>query len=257
MDVRFHASEDGLVAFSTGMQGAGLPNVARMLPAGAPLDDVVEAMTALVRKIVAERWHPNNTEQFLFDPIFALRRVQDAVWMHPVDQANDAGRDRVARYRFGLERCLSRMLKREVFTVDVPEPGYRIDHYEGFSTTNGLGFEHRFEVGCFTSRVGPRVTQLLSIIAELASAREMRAFDRIAHPQPLYGLAGHVLWPCGHARAMDELVDIQLFDALPIYEHELQAFRNDGAAQQAWIDNRNERRDVHEIQARWHGVFDG
>lgn len=245
-----------MVAFSTGLQEADLPNVARMLPAGGRLEDVVGPMAALARRVAAERWHPNNTEVFRHDPVFALRRVQDAVWMHPVDEAHDHGRDHQARYRFGFERCVSLLLKREVFSVDVPEPRYRVDHYRGFSTTNGLGFEHRFEIGCFTSRVGPRVTQLLQAIADLAGARDLRPFDRVAHPQPLYGLAGHVLWPCGNARAMDELENIQLFDALPIFDDELAAFRADGAAQQAWIDARYERRDVHEIQTRWHRVFD-
>jgi len=175
--------------------------------------------------------------------------------MHPV-ASHDERRDDRARYRFGLERCIALTLKREVFRVDVPEPRFRVDHYEGFSTTNGLGLEHRLEVACFTPRVGPRVTQLLQAIADLAGARELRAFDRVAHPQPLYGLAGHILWPCGHAQAMSELDDIQLFDALPIFEDELSAFRDDDAAQQTWIDTRYELRDVLEIQARWHRVFD-
>ncbi len=255
MDVQFLTTEDGMVALSTGLQEAGLPNVARSIPVGGSLDDVVEPMIALVRRIATERWHPHNEESFDHHPMFQLRRVQDAVWMHPIEE-HDEAHDRCARYRFGLERCLALLTKGEIMHCESLTRPYRVDAFRGFSTTNGLGLRHGFEIGCVTEKTGPRITQMLGAIADLAGARIISDFDRIAHADTWYGLAGHVLWPCGHARPMDDAPDVKLYDALPLLDEELAAFRNDASAQQQWINDRNERRDIEAIQRRWLRVFE-
>lgn len=254
MDVNFLISEDQMTAFTSGLEVSGLPNIARSIPRGAQFEDVSQAMIDLAAVIVKDRWYPQDGEQFMRDPVFVLRRVHDAIWMHPIE-AHDGGYDRLARYRFSLSRAVELVLKVEFLGSDIPERPYRVDHYRGFSTTNGLGLTHGREIACFPPRVGPRTTQLLTGVADLVGTRDLQPFDRVAHARPIYGIAGHVLWPCGHLKPMDDLATVNLFDALPLRPDELAAFRDDASAQGHWIAERKTRRDVHVIQARWSEIF--
>lgn len=255
MDVKFLISEDQTAAFTTGLEVAGLPNIARSIPRGTQFEDISQAMIDLAGVVVEDRWHPQNGEQFMPHPVFVLRRVHDAIWMHPIE-AHDEEYDRLARYRFGLARAAELVLKREFIGSDIPERPYRVDHFRAFSTTNGLGLTHGREITCFPPRVGPRTTQLLTAVADLVGVRDLQPFDRVAHSQPIYGIAGHVLWPCGHLTPMDDVESVDLFDALPLWPDELAAFRDDASAQGRWIGERKARRDVHTIQARWSEIFD-
>lgn len=256
MDVRFEVSEDGMIVHTVGMEAAGLPNVARSMPLGAALQPLSEPMVALVQEMLSRSWHPQNGERLMHSPAFVLRRVQGAVWMHPTEP-HDADLDRRARYRFGLARAVEIVVKTSMLASDPVGPLYRVDHFRGFSTTNGLGLEGGHELSCFTERTGPRVTHVLSTLGDLLATAKVNDFDRVAHPAPMYGIAGHVLWPIGHMEPMDDGPKVSLFDALPLEVSELQDFRHDGEAQKRWIDARYERRDVHVIRARWGRLFDG
>lgn len=254
VDVSFLETEDGTTAFTTGMEAVGLPNVARSIPAGSRLEDVAGAMMGIVREMASQKWHPQNGERFMAEDPFVLRRVHDTVWMHLIAE-HDESFDRLARYRFGVGRAVELVLKVEPLGSDSVGRAFRVDHFRGFSTTNGLGLEHGIEIACFTERVGPRTSQMLAAVGDLVGAREIQPYDRVAHARPMCGIAGHVLWPCGHLRPMDDHPPIMLYDALPIFVDELAAFRDDPHAQAAWIAMRNEKRDVHTIHARWNGLF--
>lgn len=269
---KVRSDADGPYVSTTGFFLFGLPDMAMPLPNGLAPIDAVRAMGALQREMVAEGFWPEDGATFPTDlgPL-RVERVQDGLFVVPPIPTLDPARVRVAKYRFAMERCVRAIFGPPVLhRADIP--GGVVDHCflaNGMSLalSNGNGLvpqaggteaegNDRVEIALFTDVLGPWATRFIAQIPGVLrahnGARPVRPFDRIPFPAPVSGIAGVVAWPYGHFTPFGAQAEkTHLWALLPILEQELAHFRSAPGAQQAFIAERQSRRDLPEIMARW------
>lgn len=151
-------------------------------------------------------------------------------------------RDRVARRRAFAQLLGPHARMRAAAAID---HYFLVGHAGAYAVTNGARPGRDLVV---SARSLTGATEWLDWATQ-ALGDAVGDHDRIVLPAPKQGIAGVIAWPFGHI--VPETTRVDLWVLLPITPAELAAFRADPAAQGAWIAERETRRDVHEIEARW------
>ncbi|MGC4119057.1 MAG: hypothetical protein QM765_31720 [Myxococcales bacterium] len=275
---------DGPSVVTTGMFLFGLPEAAMPLGEGIGVQDAATALGELQREMVAEGWWPDDGAIFATKrgPV-RLSRVQDALLVVPTDDVQEhrpawkpaATQVELARYRLAQERCVSTLLGAGTLYRVVTAGGLVVDHHllldgTGYAMSNGLSLtvqaggtpddrNDRVEVVLFSKRLGPWATQWISWIVDVVRGHDashpVHPYGRVALGQKVADVAALMVWPWGHLTPNGSAgAQVFLWGLLPILEDELKSFRADPRSQDAWIDERNARRDLEAILERWERV---
>lgn len=263
---------DGLHATLLGAVVLGHPDIGVSLAASA---EHASAAAALLQAMVPRGLRPRSGMTFEAEgTTFVVERLQNgAVWLQP---AGPEAPHADGRYRFGVTACLPGYLQANwSSSLTWKGAGAKDPRIELWTTraspslhvaiTNGLGARAQVglgpadpgafvEIAIVSPGMGGRVLDALIALAGSVHVpgrpAPLRAWDRCAVPGLPGGIAGAVLRPLG---VMPVFPDhpVTVFDALPILDGELAAFRAAPSAQGAWIDRVCESNDFTSLHARW------
>jgi len=263
---------DGLHATLLGAVVLGHPDIGVSLAASA---EHASAAAALLQGMVPRGLRPRSGMTFAADgTTFVVERFQNgAVWLRP-DGPEAPHAD--GRYRFGVTAGLPGYLQANWSSsltwrgAGAKDPRIELWTTRGspsldVAITNGLGARAQVsldpadpvafvEIALIAPVVRGRILDALIALARTVHMPGRTApvlpWDRCVVPGLPGGIAGAVMRPLGVLEVFPDH-RVTVFDALPILDDELAAFRADPSTQGAWIDLVCERNDFAALHARW------
>lgn len=263
---------DGLHGTLLGAVVLGHPDIGVSLAASA---EHASAAAALLQAMVPRGLRPRSGMTIEAEgTTFVVESLQNrAMWMRP---AGPEAPHSDGRYRFGVTACLPAWLKANwssSFTwsgAGAKDPRIELwttralpSHH--VAITNGLGARAQVclgpadpdafvEIAIVSPVMGGRIPDALIALAKSVHAPGRTApileWDRCVVPGLPGGIAGAVMRPLGVMQVFPDH-PVTVFDALPILDEELAAFRADPSTQSGWINLVCERSDFDALHERW------